>query len=334
MLPLLTLALAVVGLVAARQRRRRQLPARAAIVSPPRFDRDRVRRRGPLGSVGRADAVEGRARPALDAPEPREPGPHVLALSVPGDARRDPGRVWQQRPVASVFLARPFTLLRFEPPEYASNPATGRSSGGSATGCWCRAAGRGCGFLASMSAASTRRGRRPRRVRIQVEVANFYPAIAAGFTTPVYEATQSAIHVLVTHAFLRSLAKLDLAPSKVGRLERGPEPLRGAVDQPSRSPVSARSFSGRDARRSGAPSPTASASPATRCVAPPAALVADALEHVPVGHAGGREEARRRRRRGRRSRGSARGRSRPRSPPDAPRRCGATAGRAAGRRCT
>jgi hypothetical protein len=55
------------------------------------------------------------------------------------------------------------------------------------------------------------------KVRIEVEVANFYPALAVGFSTPVYEATQSAIHVLVTHAFLRSLAKLDLAPSKVGR---------------------------------------------------------------------------------------------------------------------
>jgi hypothetical protein len=28
--------------------------------------------------------------------------------------------------------------------------------------------------------------------------------------------TQSAVHVLVTHAFLRSLANLDLARSKVG----------------------------------------------------------------------------------------------------------------------
>jgi hypothetical protein len=34
----------------------------------------------------------------------------------------------------------------------------------------------------------------------------------------VYTVTQSRIHVLVTHAFLRSLARLDLAESKVGRL--------------------------------------------------------------------------------------------------------------------
>ncbi|HEX4282187.1 MAG TPA: hypothetical protein VHZ27_15575, partial [Solirubrobacteraceae bacterium] len=48
-------------------------------------------------------------------------------------------------------------------------------------------------------------------------------------STPVYEATQSAIHVLVTHAFLRSLAKLDLAPSKVGRFAvPRPENVRAA----------------------------------------------------------------------------------------------------------
>ena len=55
---------------------------------------------------------------------------------------------------------------------------------------------------------------------IEVEVANFYPSIAVGFSMPVYEMTQSAVHVLVTHAFLRSLAKLDLARSKVGLLRR------------------------------------------------------------------------------------------------------------------
>jgi hypothetical protein len=56
------------------------------------------------------------------------------------------------------------------------------------------------------------------KLRIEVEVANFYPSIAANFSLPAYEATQSVIHVLVTHAFLRSLATLELAESKVGRL--------------------------------------------------------------------------------------------------------------------
>ena len=61
------------------------------------------------------------------------------------------------------------------------------------------------------------------KLLIEVEVANFYPAIAAGFSTPVYEVTQSAVHVLVTHGFLRSLATLDLAQSKVGALAPDPE---------------------------------------------------------------------------------------------------------------
>ena len=48
---------------------------------------------------------------------------------------------------------------------------------------------------------------------------------------PVYEATQSSIHVLVTHAFLRSLATLDLAESKVGRFAPPPP------DQPGEAPA-------------------------------------------------------------------------------------------------
>ena len=40
--------------------------------------------------------------------------------------------------------------------------------------------------------------------------------------------TQSAIHVLVTHAFLRSLARLQLAPSKVGRFAVSPTDVAAA----------------------------------------------------------------------------------------------------------
>ena len=64
---------------------------------------------------------------------------------------------------------------------------------------------------------------------VEVEVANFYPAIARGISRWVYENTQSRIHVLVTHGFLRSLAKLDLDESRVGRFRRIdelPDPVR------------------------------------------------------------------------------------------------------------
>jgi hypothetical protein len=64
---------------------------------------------------------------------------------------------------------------------------------------------------------------------VEVEVANFYPAIAHGISRWVYENTQSRIHVLVTHGFLRSLAKLDLDESRVGRFAQIadlPDPVR------------------------------------------------------------------------------------------------------------
>jgi hypothetical protein len=64
------------------------------------------------------------------------------------------------------------------------------------------------------------------QLHVEVEVANFHPAIASGFGLRVYNATQSRIHVLVTHGFLRSLARLDLADrtesgQRVGRFAGG-----------------------------------------------------------------------------------------------------------------
>jgi hypothetical protein len=54
-------------------------------------------------------------------------------------------------------------------------------------------------------------------LHVEIEVAGFYPAIASGLGRRIYGATQSRIHVIITHRFLRSLARLDLAESRVGR---------------------------------------------------------------------------------------------------------------------
>ncbi len=81
-------------------------------------------------------------------------------------------------------------------------------------------------------------------LHVEVEVANYYPAIASTFTQWVYAVTQSRIHVLVTYGFLRSLAKLDLEESQ-------DRPLRGAsteVPDPSGPRPSQRS-AGREASR-------------------------------------------------------------------------------------
>jgi hypothetical protein len=66
---------------------------------------------------------------------------------------------------------------------------------------------------------------------VEVEVANFYPRIAYSISRWLYENTQSRIHVLVTHGFLRGLARLDLAESRVGALvsiDDLPDPQRAA----------------------------------------------------------------------------------------------------------
>ncbi len=54
-------------------------------------------------------------------------------------------------------------------------------------------------------------------MHVEVEIANFYPSLATWVARWFYANTQSRIHVLVTHGFLRSLARLELEESAVGR---------------------------------------------------------------------------------------------------------------------
>ena len=71
------------------------------------------------------------------------------------------------------------------------------------------------------------------RARVEVEVANFYPALASSVARWFYDATQSRIHVIVTHGFLRSLARLDLAESVAGRYA-APDDVDAVPDPPAR----------------------------------------------------------------------------------------------------
>ena len=47
----------------------------------------------------------------------------------------------------------------------------------------------------------------------------------------IYRITQLAIHAVVTNAFFRSLARLDLAPSVVGALRQQAEEARAEGDE-------------------------------------------------------------------------------------------------------
>lgn len=142
-----------------------------------------------------------------------------------------------------VLIARPFVLLRFQAPEYELSGDRGIVRWRIRDGILVAASGRSQGYLE----IDVRRGESDKpgyqRAHVEVEVANFYPAIATWIARWFYQQTQSRIHVLVTHGFLRSLAKLELEPSAVGRFENvrdaeAAADLSGATEPPGTRAVS------------------------------------------------------------------------------------------------
>jgi hypothetical protein len=147
-----------------------------------------------------------------------------------------------------VLIGRPLKLLTFHAPEYEISASRGLVRWRIARGLLVSRLGRdGGGYLqievcrepvdgeaASFEApvedrmpvgdgtpvedsAHAEEPRTRARLHVEVEVANFYPSIASGISRRIYGATQSRIHVIITNRFLRSLARLDLAESRVGR---------------------------------------------------------------------------------------------------------------------
>jgi hypothetical protein len=223
MIAALLIAFAAVSALVARQRHRRQHPAHAVIVSPRKSTV--IQRDGAVRSLQSAElTIDEREMEDLWTPANLENLARtywrflsrvtlgLIRVAYDADSR------------SVVLLVRPLTLLRFDTPQYTIQDDHGAVSWRIRDGLLVARAGRGCGFLSLDVRRQPPDGSERRRVRIEVEVANFFPSIAAGFSIPVYEMTQSTIHVLVTNAFLRSLAKLDLATSKVGQLAESDEP--------------------------------------------------------------------------------------------------------------
>jgi len=228
---------ALLALLLTRRRRASRLPARSLIVSPPRSTV--IAADGAVRSVQSARLTLSRA--ALDQ------------LWAPANLENLGRTYWRflskvtlglirvrygDNERAVVLLRAPLTLLRFEAPDYELEPDHGRVTWRIRDGLLVARSGRGCGLLsldvrrdeppAGPAETGSGHGTAPPgtstsvTIEVEVEVANFYPAIASGLSTLVYEGTQQVVHVLVTHAFLRSLATLELSESKVGRLR---EPL-------------------------------------------------------------------------------------------------------------
>ncbi len=230
---------------AARRRRdRTRWPAQAEIVDPK--DATTIDASGAVRSVQAADLTL--TQEQLDA------------LWSPLQLERLAGTYWrylsrvtlglirvdysdEQRTI--VLLNRRLRLLRFKSPEYEMNAERGIVRWRIEDGVLVERRGHAAdGYLQIdvQRCPPTPDGRA--QIHVEVEVANFYPSIAKRLSRPVYTATQSRIHVLVGHGFLRSLARLDLAESRVGRfahLDVGdvPDPPPLGVDPHGGDPAAA-----------------------------------------------------------------------------------------------
>jgi hypothetical protein len=157
-----------------------------------------------------------------------------------------------------VLLGRPLRLLTFRPPEYDTEPNRGSVTWRIARGILVAPRGRNKGFLRiCVERPDPDPGGDEITARVSSEVANFYPAIAmswvpsrlASFAAWVYKQTQLRIHVIVTNAFLRSLARLELPESVVGSLRQHAREARrrGETEEAQESEDTARSEELREA---------------------------------------------------------------------------------------
>jgi hypothetical protein len=131
---------------------------------------------------------------------------------------------------AVVLLVPQLRLLTFKAPEYEMDACRGIVRWRIERGVLVSKRGRdGDGYLE----IDIRRHDEPERdkvkLRVAVEVANFYPALG-GLSKRLYANTQSRIHVLSCNYFLRRLVRRDLATSRVGHFagpaspEQAPDP--------------------------------------------------------------------------------------------------------------
>ena len=128
---------------------------------------------------------------------------------------------YSERERSVVLLVRPLKLLTFQAPEYEMDATRGLVRWRVARGLLVSRQGRdGRGHLQIEVRRYPGADADHARLHVEVEVANFYPSIASRLSRRLYNATQSRIHVIVTYGFLRSLARLDLAESWVGRFDR------------------------------------------------------------------------------------------------------------------
>jgi hypothetical protein len=197
-------------------------PARVRIVDDP--VRDEVPQTGAAGSAQTAElslpeqALEELWRPEYLERLARAYWAYLSRISL-GILRV----VYEPDARTVVALSRRLPLLRFHAPEYETGAERGSVTWRIDRGLLVSSEGEGRGFLRITVRQLEGGGPGQARLRVSSEVRNFYPWLRgsgrfARIGTWLYSQTQLRIHVLVTHGFLRSLARLDLPPSRVGSL--------------------------------------------------------------------------------------------------------------------
>ena len=129
-----------------------------------------------------------------------------------------------------IVLFGRIVLLRFHKPEYETGPARGVVTWRINRGFLVAPGGRDKGHLRiSVERPPEWGGGDEVPVRVCSEVGAFVPMLTfpglralSGFGRWLYRQTQLRIHVVVTHAFLKSLGNLELEQSRVGSLRLSP----------------------------------------------------------------------------------------------------------------
>jgi hypothetical protein len=131
---------------------------------------------------------------------------------------------------AVVLLVPQLRLLTFKAPEYEMDRCRGIVRWRIEKGLLVSSRGAGGdGYLEIDIRRHDEEGQGKVRLRVAVEVANYYPRLG-GLSRRLYAATQSRIHVISCNYFLRRLVRRDLATSKVGHFagpaspEQAPDP--------------------------------------------------------------------------------------------------------------
>jgi hypothetical protein len=132
--------------------------------------------------------------------------------------------VYKESSTTVVLLARGLALLRFAAPEYETSAEAASVTWRIERGLLVAARGRGSGWLRievrriGNGAPASERGARE-RLRVGVEVRNFYPWLRgtgsfARLGAWIYAQTQVRVHRRITIGFLRSLASLEMPPTR------------------------------------------------------------------------------------------------------------------------